>query len=66
MTFQEITQRRIALQVPQHDESNTYGQPEPPDWQRVFMRDRSEDDGVILRQRCGGGYRVLRKKIGGA
>lgn len=69
MTFQEITARRVAMQaVPVHEESHQGGYCTPPEWQQVSVRANGEDDThtTEVRQRCGGGYRILRKRIGGS
>ena len=76
MTFQQITERRIALTEELDREERvlaTAGRyaanPQYSDEDGVCLCTASEDccheAGGVRYQKCGGGRRVLRKKIGG-
>jgi hypothetical protein len=66
MTFSEITQRRLVLDS-QLDRPLRISI-EPPEWQQVNYENAVltyTDEAGIVHQRCGGGCRIVRKRIGG-
>jgi hypothetical protein len=66
MSYAEIVERRLALDTELDHQEVRATTADYPEWQQVSVRDRADDAGDgIIRQRCGGGYRIIRKKIGG-
>ena len=66
LTFKEITERRIALQLEQDGRSKLCI--ESPEWLQSYLKYLSEnyyDGGGVIYQKCGGGRRIIRKSIGG-
>lgn len=65
MTLAEITRRRVELNA-QLDKPKPKTENELPEYALVYIRqgnDRTEVGGTVYQQ-CGGGRRILRKKIG--
>ncbi len=67
-TFAEIQSARLALTARLDRHPDQAFAAELPEWQQVQPRhvdDRTDTSCGILYQPCGGGRRVIRKKIGG-
>lgn len=67
MSYQEIHRRRLALQAALEEQDTAVATAEPPEWQQVRLRRHPQEDGAsgVQYQKCGGGRRIIRKKIGG-
>lgn len=66
MTFEEITRRRIELGRSAEKLVEGSTECDIPAWMRVALKKRVQSIEGIAYQRCGGGRRVIRKKLGGA
>lgn len=78
MTYQQIRDARIVLdeELDLEEEARQRGprlrlrasdEGELPDWQQFCLREGEDTDrnGGVTYQRCGGGRRIIRKRIGG-